>query len=345
MSALRKVSIVALIKSSSVEFYTSSSAQGQKLELPANLIQNQEILDQSSLESLIKDFLLKNNLPKHTEFFLILGQGTYYEKMIPASDPENESFEIEKFIEEVPFEPPNIARSVVKVRSGVFAFAAYKNFFYPFVQIFNDAGWETKGVIPITALGIQDTANGLTRTDVALILKNGHVGKKADLMHREVYDKSRRSVHIVVGAVCALVVVTIAVVAITHSPKPSLSAKPNASPPKRAGQALTRKATIPAKPHTDFEKPIATVKVLNGTGREGEAGEVKDLLASLGFKDIQTDNASQKGQTKTQVTVLTDVPPDVRKEIVNLLKKTFSQVELAEKATAEATIVVTTGSR
>lgn len=82
--------------------------------------------------------------------------------------------------------------------------------------------------------------------------------------------------------------------------------------------------TIPSpttEPTPSFDKDTLKIKILNGSGKVGKAGEIKDLLKEKGYVDILTGNADNYDYTKTQIQV-----KETKKEAAELIKKDLSDV-------------------
>lgn len=90
------------------------------------------------------------------------------------------------------------------------------------------------------------------------------------------------------------------------------------------------------------DKEVLAVKVLNGSGKVGEAGKVKEQLLKLGFKEIETGNSSKFGSTETKVSFSKNVSPEVKLELINDLSNVFKTVTEGDGIDSPD-ILVTTG--
>lgn len=77
-----------------------------------------------------------------------------------------------------------------------------------------------------------------------------------------------------------------------------------------------------------LSKEKIKVRVLNGSGTVGEAGEVKTILENDGYKNIETDN-SDKTIEDTMISHTASVSSQMVVEIKKLLEKTFSPVKIS----------------
>lgn len=87
-----------------------------------------------------------------------------------------------------------------------------------------------------------------------------------------------------------------------------------------------------------------TVRILNGSGRAGQAGEIESLFLEKGFESISTGNAG----VQTEVTLVVfnpDVTDEVRQLVVSTLEKSVSAVSTSQNEEISVDILITTGSK
>ena len=108
--------------------------------------------------------------------------------------------------------------------------------------------------------------------------------------------------------------------------------------------------TAPTPPKAPALLPVNltdyAVSVLNGSGKSGVAGIIKEELVSGGFKVTNVGNAETSDFDFTQVEAKKSVPAEVVTKLRDLLVKTY-QVATASgtlSATASADVVITVGS-
>jgi len=118
------------------------------------------------------------------------------------------------------------------------------------------------------------------------------------------------------------------------SPTPIATATPNTE------------ATPEPTASTSLKREDVKVQVLNGSGVSGAAGKVKTLLEGLGYKDVDTGNASSTDVAVTEVSV-----KESKKEFVKLvikdLAKSYEAVEASKPlvASSKYDIVITLGKK
>lgn len=341
---------VFILRRNTVELYKEDSASPLRLEIPSSVIENQEIVDHDSLEKLLGEFLAPHAL-KQSEAIFILDSEMSYQKVLPVTDEENDIYEVKKIIDEIPFDAPNIAKTIIKRMDEIIVFAANKNLFFPIVRMLKKHGIQVRAVVPVTVTGIADQGNqSIPASEVVRVMKNvkhfDHVNfltspEEIKIVTQKERQKPPAQFLIVAGVVVVTAIATVFGAQFFFS-KTSQAVKKSAVKPK--AQKLSQKPSPTlTKAEATYDKSTARVKVYNGSGTPGEANEIRDMLVGLGFTEVDTDNAATH-QTVTSVVVIHAVPQTMRNEIVSKLKASFENVELKEEATAEADIVITSGT-
>lgn len=85
--------------------------------------------------------------------------------------------------------------------------------------------------------------------------------------------------------------------------------------------SVTPSPTVTPSAQVDLTK--YPVKVMNGSGIAGQAGVVKDLLETAGFKISGTSNATSYDFTKTIIKAKTDVPAEILTKLSESLSKSY----------------------
>lgn len=100
------------------------------------------------------------------------------------------------------------------------------------------------------------------------------------------------------------------------------SQKPTSVPPS----IITPTATPTPSPIV-WDKKTLKIKVLNGGGTKGKAGEVKDILLNKGYEDILTGNADNFEYEKTEIQIT-----DEKKDMFLTLQKDLDEFVTVEKS-------------
>jgi len=83
---------------------------------------------------------------------------------------------------------------------------------------------------------------------------------------------------------------------------------------------LTPQQTTTPSPTPTLERSDLTVKVLNGSGTKGVAGEAQTFLEGLGYEGVETGNASSYDFEETVVSIKKD-----KKEYLDMIVKDLSE--------------------
>jgi hypothetical protein len=112
------------------------------------------------------------------------------------------------------------------------------------------------------------------------------------------------------------------------------------------GQVSKPTEAPPAPTPTDVPVDLSkyTIRVLNGTGRTGEAATVRDDLKSAGFNVVSIGNATGDNIQETQITAVEKVEVEFLERLKKALGESYAVGETTRVATAAAEIVVTIGS-
>lgn len=96
----------------------------------------------------------------------------------------------------------------------------------------------------------------------------------------------------------------------------------------------------------EVDRSEITIQVLNGSGITGEAGYLQGVLASLGYDEIKTGNASKQNLETTTVSYSEDIDEAIQKEITGKLKDVYKKVEeKTSSAQKDYDVIITVGLR
>ena len=98
---------------------------------------------------------------------------------------------------------------------------------------------------------------------------------------------------------------------------------------------------------TPIQKPVnrdeISIEVLNGTGTPKEASFLQGKLRDLGYTDIELGNADTKDFVVTEATFSSNVPEEVRDEIIEELEDTYKEVDSGTGSSGKSDITIITG--
>lgn len=99
-------------------------------------------------------------------------------------------------------------------------------------------------------------------------------------------------------------------------------------------------------PVSDLKRDILKIQVLNGSGVSGAAGKAKIYLEGLGYKDVETGNASASGFAETEISI-----KDSQKDFLDLITTDLSKNYQVSKdiktsaITSKFDVVITLGQK
>lgn len=363
---LNSIQTVIFLKNNSLEFFQKEGAKVAKLDFPPNTFQNQDIVNPESLEKSVTDFITENKI-KTQKALLLMSDDLIFQKTLPITDTENDEFEINKFFGEIPFEPPSIARKVIRKKNKFILIAVNKNIFYLVKDVLENNRVEIAGVFPFSVLGV-DAVTGLTPPIIKRILSDYKFYESFNFLtdsENALTIASQEKTEIKKNPFPAILAVFIGAFLFSFlflfyilnrnhllflpsslysflpfAPKPETTSFPSPS-------AFLFTPTIVSSPSATV-KPLAKIEtriiVNNGTGTSGQALYVKNLLLKLGYQKIELSN-SGTSTTNTTVNFNPAVADNFKIEILDELKKSFTAVDLQSSPSADFDINIVTGTQ
>lgn len=121
---------------------------------------------------------------------------------------------------------------------------------------------------------------------------------------------------------------------------------PSVSPSPVASTEPEVKMTPSPEPKSDLKKDTVKIQILNGSGVSGAAGKVKTLLEGLGYKNIDTGNASSSDVATTEIAT-TESGSAYVSELIKDLSKSYDAKEASKLLpnTSKFDIVITLGKK
>lgn len=104
--------------------------------------------------------------------------------------------------------------------------------------------------------------------------------------------------------------------------------------------------STPTPTEVPVNREVIKIEVSNGSGISGEAGYLKGKLEGLGYKSIETKNASVQNAVSTTVGFSSNVPEDIQSEISKLLTEQYQEVDSSsEKPSGDFDVAILVGLR
>lgn len=343
---------VLFLKGKSLEVFIPGSGKNS-FDFPPDVVENQEVLDYPKLEKLVAEFINKLDLQPH-QAHLALSQQVYFQKTLPQTDEENDAAEIQKFMEEVPFDPPSIAKKIVNNDGKIFIFAANKNLYYSFITIFEKLNWKISAVVPITAFKDIARDSNLTSEEAEKILISKEASQISNFLSAGQADQNHKKTPTIFFPVIILLTIFGGLAVIVYfRPQFNLQKvqpiklesklqEATRSSEQEASPSSTPTATQSATPQLTKEQ--MKIQILNGSKIEGQAVKVRDSLSALGFKNFTLGNSVGTETELTNVIFYPKVPASIKDEITGELSKLFENVSTQEdQASIEVDVLITTG--
>lgn len=332
--------IAILIDNKSIELIVSD--RSKKLELPSNVLKNQEIIDTRKYSGLITNFFNKNNLVDE-EVIILLLQEVLYEKKIPVTTPQQEEKEILNFLNTIPFENNKISFLKIPEDGTETIIATNKDLYTYLLDVCSEMKLKVEAVFPIKALGEIDK-NAVNWKVIPQRLDKLENSSPFNFLNEPQEYISQGGfkkyliISLIILLIAGLIIVGIYLLRLRENQKntkqPTGIATSNITPVPET----TSSGTLVAKNQLSIE-------VLNGTGTPGLASDIRDQLLKLGYTIIETGNFEGTSSADTRISFTNDVSSDNQNEIINLLKKTFSNVISSESSQLNFNAIIITGQK
>jgi hypothetical protein len=146
----QKSIIVLYIDRGRLQFFGGSLPTVMTLDIPGAIVRDLEVVNKDALYTFIKQWIKQVNL-QSGQLVIVIGESTYFEKVIEPTEAAFLETEAIKFFDTVPFE--SIWTKIFpqdKIRRAV---AVNKTYIDAICQAFFLQGFQTRAVVPMFALG------------------------------------------------------------------------------------------------------------------------------------------------------------------------------------------------
>lgn len=321
------------IRAKSLEFYKQGTEGALKLDLPETVIKDQEVINPGLLEKTVSDFVKSSKIVPGVAA-VVLAEEVTYKKAIPSTDAKDEKFETDKFLADIPFDPPNIEVRTTRTETDLSLYAANKHFFYPIVRILQKSGWITVSVVPVVAFD-----NNLEK-----IYADKKITPTVNFLAEEELqqqEKKRRWAISPKAIILAIVwgVLLLVLGFLLWNQKKTMSSQT----PTRIATSSAESIVMPVKVKYK-EKADLKIKILNGTGTAGDAGKVVAALKKLDYQNMETGNLEEQKNATTSAEFRETVNPEFSAQIMSALKDLFTKVASSSASpSASFDVVIITG--
>lgn len=352
---------ILFLKRNGFDLYTSALNSTISSEIPTTIFQDLELLNSDEFYNHIRTFIETNNITGASTGMIILHSSVYFEKDIPAeqtSDQQNEL--IEQFVSNAPFNTPNSKtypidknQKVVVANGDILealriAFAKVDILFTYAIPAFLAAPeLDNMGSLSTeTAKTIAKKYDSLKQQ--GMIIMQEIITPRSSESSNAVPEKSNKTL-IIVGVVFILLGLGGSIFIFMKQQQEMAEIKKNRkrAAPTKIIHTPTPTATplVEASPSAELDTELLStlrVQILNGTNIPGQANGIRAQLLKLGFKNIQTGNASGVTLSRTLIVFSQEVPAAVRARVTEEVKNASkTNVTTQESAQASFDIIIT----
>jgi|SRR3989338_1734546 len=156
---IKPAKAIIFVKRSSLDFVIENCSQTLSLNLPVDVVRDQEIINPQKLADLIKSFIESNKITG-LNVLMVVDRPLVFEKKLENLAEDKKSEEIQKFLDIVPFE--NVESKIIPIETGIKIQVINNNFFLLLTKILEKNGVNTTTILTSQELtGLIDINNQL----------------------------------------------------------------------------------------------------------------------------------------------------------------------------------------
>lgn len=357
--------LACYLSSTNLEIFDLNNKSQEQLFFTPESIQHSEIVNEKKFKEELQKFIEGLKL-KEGRGIIFLSSGLVYANDIAITD-KNEKGEIEKFLTEVPLLRSNIATITLRSKNKLRIIAANRKLYDGVREVLEVNNIEIVSVAPVSVFANRADDQEFTIQEAKKISRekkilqrynflqskddsdekddNEVADTKEELEEEEMGKKSMRNQYILL-AICIIFLAFAISYFLLWSKTISnpWSKKPESLQPKPTAVTVSPRISQPhptAEPLVD--KATVRIEILNGSGIEGQAGKLSNLLQEIGYSDITTGNIDNSEQ-RTTITYKKSISKDALAEITDAIKNDFPDPTLqAASQSAKYDILITTG--
>ncbi|MCX7997276.1 MAG: LytR C-terminal domain-containing protein [Patescibacteria group bacterium] len=353
-----------------LSIYRSDSTTPISIELPPEIVDAIEVIDDDGLVSLLQQALAGEQ--PEAETIIVFLDATYFTKDV-SPDPNDKTKDIspeadEKFAEIVPFETAFARRYEVGNKSYLTVVNA--DMFYTLKLALEKNRYLVTCAVPEILLGLSDgqiAANSpygfqqvlkkfeyLKKNSIAPVagsadVATGSVQEPEDSISGPMVTQSPKPKPSSLTFAVPVLLLLLGVLGFVIYQQFSAPAVVSQTPQPEAVPTLPAVSPVISATATPGpagkRKTELTIRVLNGSGRSGDANRVSSFLEDEGYRNITTGNADSPNPRETQITFTGNLPSQLRDELRTVLETIEGEIDIREAGTGEADVIILTGSR
>lgn len=379
MLSKKKVGLIYLERDS-LYYYGSNIVNSLlKLDFTPEAVRDLDIINKDVLSKKIKLFVDTNKI-QPASLIIIISPNLIFEKNFAPMEENKLETEIQKFLDNVPFEIMSTKRYTVDKSSKIIA---TNKLFYEIVKnSFEEKKFIIEAIIPFSALKINPAAkSNFNTTTAGLILKKfDYLKQDSLLINEENYTtfkekglnsefiknpKNKRAVILIIAFIIMTVVLLFLLIQsgifkTKQTLKKSIQGIPvNTKSTQQTTSSVTNQPTMipslspaPATQSTteytvstsssQLSRKSIKINILNSSGIAKQADFLKQRLIAQGFENIQTGNTQPTNNTTTMVIFSNTIADDIKKTIIDEVKKINIDVSVQQNSKSEfdCTIVI-----
>ena len=360
--ALFRKPLILYVGSDFLEVFETNSNNQQKLTFSPASIQHSEIVDKNKFIEELGKFIEGLHL-RGGKGIIVLSQELVYASDIDITG-KNEKDESEKFLTSLPLLKSNIAAITLRNKNKLRIIAANRKLYEGVIDTLKINNIEVFSVVPVSVFPNRTSDQEFTVKDAKKITGQKKILQRYNfLQSKDNSQDDKNSVQIdpiiegeekksmrkqyIFLALSLLLLAGAAGFFLLWSetianpwfkkpqslhPKPTTAVVPSiTSQPSPTEESLTDKSAI-------------KIQILNGSGVEGQAGKLSNLLQEIGYNNIITGNTDDLEQ-RTTIIYNKLLPKDFLLGITEAIKNDFPDPTLQEASqSAEYDVVITTGN-
>lgn len=352
----------------SFNFYFEGSSNILKLDLPLDVVGDQEIINREKLNSLIGEFIKTNKIPR-CNLIIIFSKNILFIKNLTKTNEKELITEADNYIETVPFE--KATGKTFKIEKNYIVVVLNYDLVEFIKIVFEQAGFIVYCALPDFIFEKFDKSAGMTGLDsklIKLILKKIDALKIYNLLvsqkntvdntqtkqeseeneNLEKEQKNKKLFYLVIVFLFLLGILGFVIKKSSNKPAKTLLNKQNINPTIKPTIIINSKnnaatsAAITAKTSTsesklskNIQKDEINIQIVYNSKSLKEAKMLQEQLTEEDFSNIKISESSNN-PSKTLLIVSQKVPSEIAETIFKEIKKIFPEAAIQENNQIES---------
>lgn len=364
MFSQKKAGIIVLERNS-LYFYGSNILNTVlRLDFPPEIARDLEIFDKQKISDYVKSFILNNRISS-ANLLLILSQSVIFEKILPPMEQDKLEIEMQKFLDNVPFE--NIISRNFSIDKNYRIIATNKTFVDIVKAVFETKGFVFESTLPYffvkqnsnSGIDLQSAKNVLNNFD-SLKQQNYSIHDQNISMDRiknsnEVSFnaiKNKKTISLILISLFSVCLLGFLIFKNFFSKPVQIPEKEPLAPSATQEIILPTPTVIPEVTSEPEEKSATSsanintnlkIRVINASGIAKNEETFVKKLEKLGFKNIEVKNEKATNSEKTLVIFLNSVDIQTREIITDETQKIFPNIAVQQTIQSDSDCIIVIG--